>query len=54
MMGRKERSFVPQVCVSPENLVPADHFYCHLERMLDLSFSRAFVQESYAVDGQYE
>ena len=38
MMGKKERSFAPLVNVSVEDLVPADHFYRHLERTLDLSF----------------
>jgi transposase len=52
MMGSKARSFAPKVCVSLEDLVPADHFYCHLERTLDLSFVRAFVQERYASKGR--
>jgi transposase len=33
-------------------LVPADHFYRHLERTLDLSFVREFVQETYAGGGR--
>ena len=48
MMGTKERSFAPLVNVSLEDLGPADHFYRHLERTLDLSFVRAFVQQTYA------
>jgi hypothetical protein len=40
MMGGKERSFTPLIHVSLEDLVPADHFYRHLERSLDLSFVR--------------
>src|SRR3989440_10021658 len=48
MMGMKQRSFVPLVNVSLEDLVPQDHFYRHLERSLDLSFVREFVQETYA------
>jgi len=52
MMGTKERSFAPLVNVSLEELVPADHFYRRLERMLDLSFVRAFVQETYAGGGR--
>ncbi len=36
-MGIKGRAFAPLVNVSLEDLVPADHFYRHLERMLDLS-----------------
>jgi hypothetical protein len=48
MMGTKERSFAPLIHVSLEELVPQDHFYRHLERTLDLSFVREFVQETYA------
>jgi len=47
MMGMKERSFAPLVNVSLEEWVPQDHFYRHLERTLDLSFVREFVQETY-------
>src|SRR5260221_5127386 len=52
MMGTKERSFAPLVQVSLEELVPQDHFYRHLERTLDLSFVREFVQETYASGGR--
>ncbi len=52
MMGKKERSFAPLVNVSLEDLVPADQFYRHLERTLDLSFVREFVQETYAGGGR--
>jgi transposase len=52
MMGTKERCFAPLVNVSLEDLVPADHFYRHLERTLDLSFVREFVQETYAGGGR--
>src|SRR2546423_9195439 len=52
MMGTKERSFAPLINVSLEELVPQDHFYRHLERTLDLSFVREFVQESYAGVGR--
>jgi len=52
MMGKKERRFAPLINVSLEELVPADHFYRHLERSLDLSFVRKFVQESYAGIGR--
>ena len=52
MMGRKERSFAPLTNVSLEDLVPADHFYRHLERTLDLSFVREFVRETYAGGGR--
>jgi transposase len=52
MMGTKERSFAPLVNVSVEDLVPADHFYRHLERTLDLSFVREFVRKTYAGRGR--
>ncbi len=52
MMGKKERSFAPLVNMSLEDLVPADHFYRRLERTLDLSFVREFVQETYAGGGR--
>ena len=52
MMGIKERSFAPLINVSLEELVPQDHFYRHLERTLDLSFVREFVQETYAGKGR--
>ncbi len=52
MMGSKERSFAPLINVSLEDLVPADHFYRRLERTLDLSFVREFVQETYAGGGR--
>jgi transposase len=52
MMGTKERHFAPLINVSVEQLVPQDHFYRHLERTLDLSFVREFVQETYAGKGR--
>ena len=52
MMGMKERRFAQLVTVSLEDLVPADHFYRHLERTLDLSFVREFVQQTYACKGR--
>ena len=52
MMGKKGRSFAPLIHVSLEELVPADHFYRHLERTLDLSFVREFVHETYAGKGR--
>ena len=51
-MGQKERCFVPLVNVSLEELVPQDHFYRHLDKTLDLSFVREFVQETYAGGGR--
>jgi transposase len=52
MMGSKERHFAPLIHISLEELVPADHFYRHLEQSLDLSFVREFVQETYAGGGR--
>src|SRR6266571_7316266 len=52
MMGMKERHFAPLINVSLEELVPQDHFYRQLERTLDLSFVREFVQETYAGKGR--
>ncbi len=52
MMGSKERSFAPLNNVSVEELVPHNHFYRHLEKSLDLSFVREFVQETYAGGGR--
>jgi transposase len=52
MMGTKERHFAPLIQVSLEVLVPQAHFYRHLERTLDLSFVREFVQETYAGGGR--
>ena len=52
MMGLKERVFAPQVCVSLEELVPQDHFYRHLQKILDLSFVYDLVRESYAIAGR--
>src|SRR2546426_12752861 len=52
MMGTKARSFAPLIHVSLEDLVPTDHFYRHLERTLDLSFVREFVQTTYACKGR--
>ncbi len=52
MMGTKERHFAPLINVSLEELVPSDHFYRHLQRTLDLSFVREFVQQTYAGGGR--
>ena len=51
MMGSKQRCFASLIEVSLEDLVPADHFYRHLDQSLDLSFVRAFVQQTYAHGG---
>jgi transposase len=52
MMGSKQRAFAPLIHVSLEELVPQDHFYRHVERTLDLSFVREFVQSTYAGSGR--
>src|SRR6266566_5705223 len=52
MMGSKQRNFAPLTNASLEELVPADHFYRHLEQALNLSFVREFVQETYAGGGR--
>lgn len=52
MMGYKERAFAPVVAVSLEELVPADHFYRQLQRVLDLSFVHDLVREYYAAAGR--
>jgi hypothetical protein len=50
-MGNKEQCFAPLITISLEELVPADHFYRHLERTLDLSLVHEFVHETYADKG---
>src|SRR5258708_3475162 len=52
MMGRKVRSCTPVLAVSLDALVPADHFYRHLERVLDLAFVRDLVGDCYAGCGR--
>ncbi len=52
MMSVKERAFTPLGNVSLEELVPADHFYRHLERTLDLAFVRDLVQDYYKAGGR--
>src|SRR5260370_25374437 len=52
MMGLKERAFAPLVAVSLEELVPQDHFYRHLHKVLDLSFVYDLVREHYSVAGR--
>jgi transposase len=47
MMGFKARLFTPLPLVSLEELVPADHFNRHVDRVLDLSFVRDLVQDCY-------
>jgi hypothetical protein len=43
MMGSKQRHVAPQINVPLEELVPPDHFYRHLDSVLDLSFVRDLV-----------
>ena len=52
MMGTKARIFAPIAVVSHEELVPLNHFYRHLDRVLDLSFVRELVKETYAHGGR--
>jgi transposase len=52
MMGHKDREFAPLVQVSLEELVPADHFYRHLDKSLDLTFVRELVAAFYAAGGR--
>jgi transposase len=48
----KERSLDRPILVSLEALVPADHFYRHLEAKLDLGFVRDLVAATYAPGGR--
>jgi len=53
MLGpSKTRDLDRPAIVSLERLVPADHFYRHLDAALDLSFIRSWVAESYADCGR--
>ncbi|MEO8288913.1 MAG: IS1182 family transposase [Chloroflexota bacterium] len=52
MMGTKARLFTPVPSVSLEVLVPADHFYRHLDQGLDLSFVRDLVKDCYTQGGR--
>src|SRR5215212_772539 len=52
MMGVKLRVFQPMLNVSLDDLVPANHFYRHLERTLDLSFVRDLVRDRYSAFGR--
>ena len=48
----KPRRLDEPIAVSLEDLVPADHFYRHLERALDLAFVRDLVRDAYADIGR--
>jgi transposase len=47
MMGQKTRLFTPLPPVTIEELIPADHFYRHLDQVLDLTFVRDLVRDCY-------
>jgi len=47
MMGSKARLFTPVSARSLDELVPVAHFYRQVDRVLDLSFVRALVQDCY-------
>jgi len=47
-MGTKARLFTLLPSLTLEDLVPADHFYRHLDRTLNLAFVRDLVHECYA------
>src|SRR6266581_3462356 len=48
----KQRELDRSVLVSLERLVPAGHFYRHLDATLDLSFVRDWVADLYASGGR--
>ena len=48
----KSRQLDAPILVSLDALVPSDHFYRHLEGMLDLTFARDLVRETYADIGR--
>src|SRR5215211_2455033 len=53
MLGpAKPRRLDEPITVSLEDLVPANHFYRHLEATLDLSFVRDWAKERYAERGR--
>ena len=53
MLGPPKLRLLDQpVTISLEDLVPADHFYRHLDATLDLSFVRTWVQDCYAAGGR--
>jgi transposase len=51
-MGLKARAVTARHTVSLEDLVPADDFYRHLDRVLDLAFVRDLVRDRYAPAGR--
>jgi len=51
-MGTKARAFAPLCNRSPEDRVPADHSYRHLEAKLDLGFVRDLVRDTHKGGGR--
>jgi len=47
-MGTIARLFTPIAALLLDELVPADHFCRHVDRVLDLGFVRDLVQDCYA------
>jgi transposase len=52
VLGTKTRQFIPVNAISLYELVLADHFYRHLEQILDFTFVRQLVQDTYAANGR--
>jgi transposase len=52
MMGIKARVFGPVEHRTLEELVPRDHFYRHVDRVLELGFVRELVAPYYAAAGR--
>jgi transposase len=52
MMGTQALLFTPISALSLDELVPADHFYRQLDRILDLTFVRELAQATYADTGR--
>jgi hypothetical protein len=52
VLGTKMRRFTSVQALSLDDLVPADHFYRHLEQALDLTFVHHWVQDDYAAAGR--
>jgi transposase len=48
----KLRALDQPVTISLESLVPADHFYWHLDAQLDLTFVREWVEARYKAGGR--
>lgn len=52
MRGLQERAFAPVVAVSLEELVPQDHLYRQMHKVLDLSLVSDLVRESSSIAGR--